>query len=810
MLKIIIITCCLFVVSGILSQEKRLFAKQDTVQSGYIPFEQIPTSSIEAIFQLDKVASELVANEQLMEEQDVVNQLLREVDSVLRIEKTLDIDSLVPRSLVNQRMYWRNYQSALTKRDSRLETIIRDLSLQRKAVNESMQRWQGTKQQMASLLNDSLITNSIDEVLTKVEEVKQLVLSKTNIVLPLLKKVKQYELTIEQLLQRLENVNKQQYDKLLVQSQPTIWEMDFKTLNSYQLQMYLKYFWQDNTSILKHFYNGNGQRTNFLLLYFVVMLVGFSLLKRKYLHVNNDRANMFKQATIHILQRPFSVALLITIFSSGLFLINRPPILIDISILILVIPLSDIIARLTDRRENRYLIIFFLLVLFRFVNYIFPPASLFNRLILLFMGSIEIVFLISLLRHFGARTIPNRAFAYFLRFVLIFHLLASATGVVAVLAGQLGLAEIAIDLSITNTLVGLLLIVTSVTLLGLIHLLIDFKRLRHLNVLQKNKTIIKKRINFVVIFLASLFWIDSVIKILRISHSFYDIISSFFQAKVSLGLISFTAGNVLLFFLIIWLSVVISGFIRVILEDDVLNNVSLAKGVPRMISVVIRFSLISAGVILAVSAVGMPLNQLTILFSAFSVGIGFGLQNIVNNFVSGVILLFERPIQIGDTVEIGPLMGTIKSMGIRSSKVRTFDGAEVIVPNANLISNELINWTLSDKRRRIEIISGVAYGSDVYKTQKLMLDAISQHPDVLKDPAPLVLFNDLGESSLDFRLLFWTDNFDNWIIIKSEMIFKIHDALYEAGITIPFPQRDLHIKTSDLSIVENDNKQSKS
>jgi len=280
--------------------------------------------------------------------------------------------------------------------------------------------------------------------------------------------------------------------------------------------------------------------------------------------------------------------------------------------------------------------------------------------------------------------------------------------------------------------------------------------------------------------------------------------------NISIGNISFTLWKVLLFFFIIWISVLISGGIKVVLEDDFLKKAKLKKGVPRMISVVARFSLITIGIIFAVSAVGMPLNQITIIFSAFSVGIGFGLQNIVNNFVSGIILLFERPVQIGDTIEVGTLIGTVKSMGIRSSNVRTFDGAEVVVPNANLISNEVINWTLSDRKRRIEIISGVAYGSDVHKVQKLLLGILDQHPDILKKPEPLVLFNDLGESSLDFRLLFWTENFDNWIIIKSEVIFMIHDTLYREGISIPFPQRDLHIishtKVSDAENMNDSNK----
>ena len=214
-----------------------------------------------------------------------------------------------------------------------------------------------------------------------------------------------------------------------------------------------------------------------------------------------------------------------------------------------------------------------------------------------------------------------------------------------------------------------------------------------------------------------------------------------------------------------------------------------------MISVMTRYTLVTIGIFLAVGAAGMPLDQMTIIFGAFSVGIGFGLQNIFNNLVSGIILLFERPIQIGDVVEVEELLGTVKSMGIRSSNVRTFDGAEVIVPNGQLISNEVTNWTLSDKRRRIEIISGVAYGSDVHKVQELFLKLLDDHPDVMEDPEPVVYFYNMGESSLDFRILFWTNNFDDWLRIRSEVIFKIHDVLYEEGIVIPFPQRDLHIKS---------------
>jgi len=414
------------------------------------------------------------------------------------------------------------------------------------------------------------------------------------------------------------------------------------------------------------------------------------------------------------------------------------------------------------------------------------------------MGILEVVILIALFRKLNIRNITNHAFNQFVRVIILIHIIASITGLIANFTGQLRLAEIAIVLSITNTLVGLLLIISTVVIIGLLQLAIDGDYLKKFYFLQKRRQLFKSRIVVIMMFAVSILWINYILQILRVNDIFYHFVYSMLNTKITLGSASFSMGSVLLFFFIIWLSVIISDMLKAILEDDVLNRVSLKKGVPRIISVIVRFSLICVGIFLAVSAIGMPLNQLTIIISAFSVGIGFGLQNIVNNFVSGIVLLFERPVQIGDTVEVNNLIGSVKSMGIRSSNIRTFDGAEVIIPNANLISNEVINWTLSDKKRRIEIFSGVAYGSDVYLVRETLLRVLNHHPDILKEPEPLVLFNDLGESSLDFRLLFWTDNYDKWIIIKSEVIFKIHDALKEARITIPFPQRDLHIKLKDI------------
>jgi small-conductance mechanosensitive channel len=182
---------------------------------------------------------------------------------------------------------------------------------------------------------------------------------------------------------------------------------------------------------------------------------------------------------------------------------------------------------------------------------------------------------------------------------------------------------------------------------------------------------------------------------------------------------------------------------------------------------------------------------------ALGVGIGFGLQNVVNNFISGLILIFERPIQIGDVIERGDLLGIVKKIGIRASMIRTFAGAEVIVPNGELISREVTNWTLSDKVRRIEIQVGVAYGTDPTKVLTILKNLTTNSEDILDNPEAMVLFNGFGASSLDFELRFWTANSEGWLQLKSDMTVKIHKALKQAKIEIPFPQRDLHIKTAE-------------
>jgi small-conductance mechanosensitive channel len=225
----------------------------------------------------------------------------------------------------------------------------------------------------------------------------------------------------------------------------------------------------------------------------------------------------------------------------------------------------------------------------------------------------------------------------------------------------------------------------------------------------------------------------------------------------------------------------------------VFTRVQTARGVPYAISGLVRYSLIFLGFFVALSAAGIELSKLTIIAGGLGVGVGFGLQNVVNNFASGLILLFERPIQVGDVVQLAGIWGTVKRIGIRASVIRTFDGAEVIVPNGVLISENVTNWTLSDDRRRIELDVGVAYGTPAQRVIELLVGVAKANPRVIADPEPQAYFVNFGDSALDFKLRVWIESYHQGFSIQSELAVAVQEALDQAGIGVPFPQRDVHI-----------------
>lgn len=267
--------------------------------------------------------------------------------------------------------------------------------------------------------------------------------------------------------------------------------------------------------------------------------------------------------------------------------------------------------------------------------------------------------------------------------------------------------------------------------------------------------------------------------------------------RFTLGGIEISPEVILLTVGTIYVVFMISKAIQKTLLDSIFPRYRVELGVQLSMVRLIHYSILIIGFIILLNLLGFELTKLAILGGALGVGIGFGLQAIVNNFASGLILLFERPIKVGDTVEIGNDIGEVKKLGLRATIVSTFDNAEIVIPNSDLITAPVTNWTLSGRQARVKIPVGVAYGSDIQKVLEILMNIAAEHPQILTRPEATALFLAFGASSLDFELRVWVPDFADRMQVLSEINQEIDNEFSLAGIEIPFPQADLHLRTVD-------------
>jgi small-conductance mechanosensitive channel len=310
-------------------------------------------------------------------------------------------------------------------------------------------------------------------------------------------------------------------------------------------------------------------------------------------------------------------------------------------------------------------------------------------------------------------------------------------------------------------------------------------------------TIIRRVTLFVDIVLCGLLFFPAILMIWGLFGSLPAAIKGLLELGFNLGSQRITVGLVIISAGILYGSFLASWMVQKLLMDEVLARRRVETGVRLSIARLVHYVFIFIGFLLALLALGFDFTKLTIMLSALGIGIGFGLQSIVNNLVSGLILLFERPVRVGDFIELGERWAEIKNIGLRATTVQTFDQADVIIPNADLVSTQVVNWTLSNRRVRLIIPVGVAYGSDVSLVMEKLLESTKDNSKIATTPAAQVLFLNFGESSLDFELRVWVLDADNRLVVSSELRQEIDRRFREAKIEISFPQRDLHLRSVD-------------
>ncbi len=329
----------------------------------------------------------------------------------------------------------------------------------------------------------------------------------------------------------------------------------------------------------------------------------------------------------------------------------------------------------------------------------------------------------------------------------------------------------------------------------LVHLLTS-PMLSRSHLLQRRTAVLRDRVGRTLRWLGAGLWLYLVVRSVGLSSAALEATRAFLGAGITVGALSLSIGNVLAFVLTLMAAMFLARVVHGVLEEDVYPRASLPRGIPYVLSTLAQYGICTLGFLLALAAAGVHLGQLTILLGGLGVGVGLGLQDLVKNFAAGLTLLIERRVHVGDSVQIPSqaVTGRVHAIGLRATILRSGNGSEILVPNADLVSSSITNWTLSDRLCRIEVTVGVAHGSDPDRVVALLAEVPQSIDGLLAHPEPQALFKGFGESALDFVVSGWTDRgYEQAGALTSELALAVHRALQHAGIVIPFPQRALHL-----------------
>jgi small-conductance mechanosensitive channel len=375
----------------------------------------------------------------------------------------------------------------------------------------------------------------------------------------------------------------------------------------------------------------------------------------------------------------------------------------------------------------------------------------------------------------------------FINRLLLFVVVLLLSSIGANFYGASNLSNKLLDASYTIVYSGLLFYTLYLIFTGYIIVLLRRHMATATNLIEEFAIKVEKNTILIIKIIMIAWWTKVTIDTLGLYDYLYELSNTILAIKFQISNFSISVQSVLDFSLIIFMTWFLARFLTTLLEVEVFSRYKFPRGIPTAIKTMLNYVIIFIGALVALSALGISSEQFTVVFGALGVGIGFGLRNIIANFISGIIMVFERPVQIGDVIQVDGTLGEVKSIGARSTTIATYDGSEVIIPNADFISKEITNWTFSNDRRRKSLAFKVDLGTNIQQVLAIMESVALQNENVLHDPKPLATFQGFGDYYLEFKLYFWLDK--NLIPTQSEVAIAVYEALVQAGVKMPVPKQ---------------------
>ncbi len=769
------------------------------------PAEPVPIPGVDIVSRADEVATDLRRLDTLLTPSNEVEAIRTVLDerkgelAALRSElDEIDVDRVSTRVLEDHRLKWVKFQDQVNEWMSAIENRWKTLRQEREELGKKRRQWELTREVATNEEFSPELLQRIDGILERLSEMEGRIRERSDGVASIIDRVAAGGEVTAEALQRVDAMSAEVRGRWLARDEPPVWGIDASEAS--------KSIWRDAMETQRYwfattidFFKERREKFYVLIALFVVLLVGTSLLRYWSRTWPGDDASL--DPARFVVSRPASTALAFTLVSMVYVVGEAPGPVRDLAAVLSLIPVLRLGVGLIPRSARSLLYGSAVLFVLNRLWELAPDASLLRRLLLLVVTAAALIGTMWLVRKWrsdedikatgwGGLAIPG----------LYLTLLLLAMALTAGILGWSTLAQLITGATIENLYIGVAFLIVARALIALANLVPKSAFGRIFPSIPKYEQQFLRLSTILITAFVLVRWGRSALQSFQIYEPVRKIIVAGLSAPLAGGTLDTEVGDVGAALLALVVTVLIARFIRFALREEVLPRLKLSQGVGHSIVTLVNYMIIGFGILLAGATVGLSGTQLTVAFGALGVGIGFGLQTIIANFVSGLVLIFERPIKVGDRIQTVNHFGIVTDIGIRASTIRTFDGSDIMVPNGDLVSKEVINWTRSDQLRRVDLSLRVAYGTNPKKVLGILVETAKEHILVLSTPEPTAWMMGFGESALEFKLFAWT-RVENFLIVSSELHVAIDEALKEAGIELQVPRRDLQVRSVEEGAV---------
>lgn len=790
---------CVLVLFGsltLIAQEQQLESDSTTIDEG-LSIEQISGETETLRQRLASLKEVLKPSMQTTEVDSILDTAYIGInlkkDSLL-----IELESVSRRELRNKEIQWKNYRKQLKRLQETLNDRTSDITDVNDELVGELEKWSVTKERLTNSSESPEVFGSLDTVIVTLNEMITLAQSRLDSVFTIQTRLTELILVVDETMSEMKRVGEQMKMEYFTLDSPPLWatsSSDSTVLDSTQIVPVAvskkRSLWDKISSDGEHFIDFALENSGTIFFQIIfIFLIAFMIIKmkKKWDFFEFEISNPVDSQADLILNNPVISALVVGVLISSTFFEGVIPIFGEFEVLIVLIGTTILLPKISTLQLRPFLYLIITFYLIEIFSVYVDERLIFSRWIMVLNSIILFVALIIGKRAMTENQERFKKVKWLNKTLLPFYSIVIILSLIANIIGMMNLSSVVLHGVFTSVALGMVVLLSVRILTSILVVFFKLRKRENAKALTAMVDATNQRFQPFLIIVGLIVWLIFTL----MGFDVYENVIEWFDESLHMGLtlggMRFSLGGLLAFLGFFVGALLLAKLAAVIFHDDWMIQ-ALPRGGAPAISLLLRIVIISIGFYLAMRSAGVDVSKLEFMFGALGVGIGFGLQNVVLNFIAGLILAFERPINLGDTIEVDQEKGVVTNIGVRSSNIRTYSGSEAIIPNGDLISKKVVNWTLANRDRRSRILMKTSLDADPEKVIELLTGIAVDHELTYSDPAPKTYFYGYGiDGNLDFALMYWT-TFSDTLKTDSEISLSIFKALKEAGIQAPIPTR---------------------